>query len=949
MSVRTGVLWRALGLVAIVSCHDGLGPTGAAPSPRNLQARAMGISSVRLSWDPVAGEEVIGYRILRRIDHAGAFVALQPLVPQRADPMVFVDTDVLPETFYGYRVAAVTRYGSESPPSVAAATRTPPPPGVLVETRSEAPVAEAMDPDGYRVFVTGPDSAAATIGLSASHRFAPLRAGVYTVALRNVASRCEVSGDSTRSVTVTDTGLATLAEVAFLVRCRDPRRGRIVVPVRAEGDSADAGGFRVIATGVLHDATLPDSLRVVRLDAAVAPAGGIARFDNLRPGSYEVELSGADAHCLLAEPVRHTVDVRESSTDTVRFVVTCNGTRAPADTARALVWTNRWSAAAVAPGQKATLFLALDASARPGIRVAAAQGELRFDPSLLRYEAATASPDGGLDGVTAQLTSPGVLAVLMVHNSGVGFAGLVPMAAVEFTAIGAAGSVAATRTRIIEVVDAGANLLQDSTRVVEDTVAIASTGSTSMPPVANANGPYSGSVGASIAFSAAGSADPDGGALTYRWEFGDGSAPATTSAPSASHAYAAAGGYTLRLVVTDDEGAADTAQASVTITAEAAVPGKPYVWRNTWSPSTASAGQQVVLTAVVDASAAAGQNVAAVGANIRYDSTALRFSRSEVVTPNGLNGLTVNGTNPGIVSLAAIDNNGVGLTGIVGVARIEFTVLSGAAGSITTRTELVDLSDSDLNALLDSTRIVEGTLAVGSAGSNQLPIARANGPYTGLTGQSVTFSAAGSSDPDGGALRYRWNFGDGAGESTEASPSHVYSTAGSYTVTLTVTDDEGGSATATTTATISAPATTLPLEWRYAFSVVGDTLAVLEILYDLQTDIPETSGQEALATWVVDSLKWNPAVLRYVRMSSFGKGGGSVNETFSSLGKLSLAGSIQAPFNTGLVQIATIQFRIVGAAGSGTTTQTALGALRNAGGFDYRSRTAIREATFTRP
>ncbi len=52
---------------------------------------------------------------------------------------------------------------------------------------------------------------------------------------------------------------------------------------------------------------------------------------------------------------------------------------------------------------------------------------------------------------------------------------------------------------------------------------------------------------------------------------------------------------------------------------------------------------------------------------------------------------------------------------------------------------------------------------------------------------SVTFTAnTGGSEP----FSYMWNFGDGQ-TSTEASPSHTYAQAGSYTVTLTLTNDAG--------------------------------------------------------------------------------------------------------------------------------------------------------------
>jgi len=54
----------------------------------------------------------------------------------------------------------------------------------------------------------------------------------------------------------------------------------------------------------------------------------------------------------------------------------------------------------------------------------------------------------------------------------------------------------------------------------------------------------------------------------------------------------------------------------------------------------------------------------------------------------------------------------------------------------------------------------------------------------------VSFNGGGSHDPDGDALKYEWNFGDGQTASGE-SVSHVYSRPGDYTVGLTVDDGRG--------------------------------------------------------------------------------------------------------------------------------------------------------------
>ena len=60
-------------------------------------------------------------------------------------------------------------------------------------------------------------------------------------------------------------------------------------------------------------------------------------------------------------------------------------------------------------------------------------------------------------------------------------------------------------------------------------------------------------------------------------------------------------------------------------------------------------------------------------------------------------------------------------------------------------------------------------------------------PSSGPAPLTVTFSSAGSSDPDGDPITYSWNFGDG-GTSTQANPSHTYGSNGTFTAVLTVTD-----------------------------------------------------------------------------------------------------------------------------------------------------------------
>jgi large repetitive protein len=73
---------------------------------------------------------------------------------------------------------------------------------------------------------------------------------------------------------------------------------------------------------------------------------------------------------------------------------------------------------------------------------------------------------------------------------------------------------------------------------------------------------------------------------------------------------------------------------------------------------------------------------------------------------------------------------------------------------------------------------------------NSTPIASAGENVACCVGQSTSFDASASSDPDGDALSYHWDFGDGA-TSDEKSTTHVYEKSGNYRVVVTVKDESG--------------------------------------------------------------------------------------------------------------------------------------------------------------
>jgi len=96
-------------------------------------------------------------------------------------------------------------------------------------------------------------------------------------------------------------------------------------------------------------------------------------------------------------------------------------------------------------------------------------------------------------------------------------------------------------------------------------VSVSATPAASQPPVAVASAtPTSGTAPLNVAFSSAGSSDPDGSIAAYEWSFGDGSALATTA--STSHIYSAPGTYSAQLKVTDNSGLTATTALTLTVT-----------------------------------------------------------------------------------------------------------------------------------------------------------------------------------------------------------------------------------------------------------------------------------------------------------------------------------------------------------------------------------------------
>lgn len=88
--------------------------------------------------------------------------------------------------------------------------------------------------------------------------------------------------------------------------------------------------------------------------------------------------------------------------------------------------------------------------------------------------------------------------------------------------------------------------------------------------------------------------------------------------------------------------------------------------------------------------------------------------------------------------------------------------------------------------------VTGGSAGPGGPGgaADPAPVAVFEGPSSALLGEEARFSAARSHDPEGGALRYQWDMGDGA-VLGGLRVAHAYNRTGEFVVALTVTDPTG--------------------------------------------------------------------------------------------------------------------------------------------------------------
>ncbi|MFC2079078.1 PKD domain-containing protein [Candidatus Bipolaricaulota bacterium] len=251
-------------------------------------------------------------------------------------------------------------------------------------------------------------------------------------------------------------------------------------------------------------------------------------------------------------------------------------------------------------------------------------------------------------------------------------------------------------------------------------------------------------VNAWVQFNASTSSDPDGSIVNYAWNFGDGS---TDIGSVVWHRFSGAGIYVLTLTVTDDDGATNTTTQTIQVGGSVnAAPTASF----SYLPASPTIGEWV-----------------------RFDGTGSSDSDGTISSYQWSFG---DGTVP--VSGAVVYH--------------QFT----GAG-----TYFVSLTVTDNDGATDT-----ASQSVGTGTVQQSPVALFTFiPVAPAVGESVSFNASTSYDPDGVIVSYRWDLdGNGVDDAFTPTINATYNSPGVAMVRLTVIDNDGLSSTLTQAVVVTA-------------------------------------------------------------------------------------------------------------------------------------------------
>lgn len=252
----------------------------------------------------------------------------------------------------------------------------------------------------------------------------------------------------------------------------------------------------------------------------------------------------------------------------------------------------------------------------------------------------------------------------------------------------------------------------------------------------------------SVQFTGSGSSDPENGALTYSWNFGDGSP--NSSSPDPTHVFTALPGiptlFTVTLTVTDNQGQSVQRTLSVSVNNTPPVVNITSFANGAFYP----VGRDTVFT--LQASVTDAQHTAA-QLSYAWVTTLVHNTHTHPGTPDAT---------PTTTTVI----NGEGCDGQSYSYVVSLTVTDAAGLSTTAQRTLLPRCQA-----IAPTAIINASVGFGP------------GPL------AVDLNGAASYDP-GTIVSYLWDFGDGTSASG-AVVQRIFTETGDRVVTLTVTDNDG--------------------------------------------------------------------------------------------------------------------------------------------------------------
>ncbi|HXJ61212.1 MAG TPA: LamG-like jellyroll fold domain-containing protein [Verrucomicrobiae bacterium] len=379
------------------------------------------------------------------------------------------------------------------------------------------------------------------------------------------------------------------------------------------------------------------------------------------------------------------------------------------------------------------------------------------------------------------------------------------------------------------------------------------------PPVAVvAADPASGVPPLSVAFSSDGSFDPEGATLTYSWSFGDGT---FSTEANPNHTYSSTGTFFTHLTVSDGTNSTTTGDLPITVSSANALVAA-YGFEEGGGTVTADVSGMdnfgTIRGAVWTSSGRFGKALVFDGDHALVsikDSPALALTTAmtleawvfPTVTPTGWRDVVYKEDDTYYLEGSCLQTGTPTMGGtfnpspLTAPDRLPINVWSHLActyDGVVMRLYVngVQVASRPLNSLI---RTSTGPLTIGGdeiygqfwtggidevrvyaralsgpeiqadmntpVGSDRKPLAMARAaPSSGQVPLLVSFSSAGSVDPEGATLTYSWDFGDGA-LSTAANPSHTYHAAGTFIAKLTVSDAANSVTSSNLTITVTNP------------------------------------------------------------------------------------------------------------------------------------------------